>query len=976
MSQVPGATSSTRRRSRVARACRHLAWGTVMTVVAATVGTATGTTAAFAAPTQESTVTIVSSQNPSVAGQGVTFTATVTGTPGTPTGSVQFAIDGLPVGSAVALSGGVATSPAFSEADGLTSGIHQVDANYSGDTGFLPATELLFQDVGSNTTTVGVTSTPNPSLVGQAVTFDVTVSATSGGTPVGVVYLLVDGAQIDSVSSTTGHETFVESGILAGVHTVDALFSPDTPDFVDGQGSLTGGQTVSAGLATVVNSSTPNPSQLGDSVTLTATVAPVAPATAIPTGTVEFFEGTTSLGIGTVDGSGQATAAISTLPVGVHSITSVYTSADPALYPNATSAAYSHTVTKGATAVAVSVLPADPVHGELATLTAAVTSLGGQPTGTVEFFDGATSLGSATLSAGSASISTSTLATGTRSLTAVYAGDDNFLPGTSPVNATVVGQASTSTVMEAPTSDSVFGAPVNFSAQVSAVAPGAGTPTGTVQFFVDGVATGNPVAVDGSGVAVSGGIATMTAGTHSITAAYVEDTDFATSTSDAVQQTVSPATSTFTITVNGSTSATIGFGQNATLSAVGLPVGAQGTVTFSSPNDADLCTITLPATSCQTSAALPVGSHSPIGAAFIDTDGNYTGSASANTATLTVSALKPGKATGVHATLLSGRRVKVTWTAPANNSGSPITGYTVTATPGGKTVSVSGSATQATIIGLAAGKYTFTVSATNGAGTGAKSAASNAVQIAGTRAGYWMLGKKGHVYGFGAAAHLGDAPGESVAMANRKDGRGYWVVNAAGNVSHFGTAKGFGGKPALRAGEVVSTLSATPSGNGYWLFTNRGRVFAYGDAHFYGDMSAATLNGPVVASVATPTGHGYYMVGSDGGVFTFGDAKFHGSTGAMHLNKPIVGMSPTPDNKGYWLVASDGGVFAFKAPFRGSMGHVKLNQAVNGLVAFGNGYLMVASDGGVFNFSNKPFFGSLAANPPNAPIIGISAFTE
>ena len=57
------------------------------------------------------------------------------------------------------------------------------------------------------------------------------------------------------------------------------------------------------------------------------------------------------------------------------------------------------------------------------------------------------------------------------------------------------------------------------------------------------------------------------------------------------------------------------------------------------------------------------------------------------------------------------------------------------------------------------------------------------------------------------------------------------------------------------------------------------------------------------------------------------------------------------------------------------MGAAKLNKPVNGLVAFGNGYLMVASDGGVFDFSNKPFFGSLAGNPPSAPIIGITAFT-
>jgi ribosomal protein L24E len=133
------------------------------------------------------------------------------------------------------------------------------------------------------------------------------------------------------------------------------------------------------------------------------------------------------------------------------------------------------------------------------------------------------------------------------------------------------------------------------------------------------------------------------------------------------------------------------------------------------------------------------------------------------------------------------------------------------------------------------------------------------------------------------------------------------------------------------------------------------------------------LNGPIVASVATPTGHGYYMIGSDGGVFSFGDAHFHGSTGSMRLNRPVVGIAPTPDNRGYWLVASDGGVFAFSAPFHGSMGSVRLNKPVNGLVAYGNGYLMVASDGGVFDFSNKAFVGSLANNPPLAPIIGIAA---
>ncbi|MCU1426174.1 MAG: Esterase [Actinomycetia bacterium] len=244
------------------------------------------------------------------------------------------------------------------------------------------------------------------------------------------------------------------------------------------------------------------------------------------------------------------------------------------------------------------------------------------------------------------------------------------------------------------------------------------------------------------------------------------------------------------------------------------------------------------------------------------------------------------------------------------------------------------------------------------------------------RAGYWMLGADGHVYGFGGAAHFGNAGGGAVAMATRRDGRGYWVTDARGTVSHFGAAIDHGGRPSLGAGEGVSAMSATPSGNGYWLFTNLGRAFAYGDAHFFGDMRATRLQGAVIASAATATGRGYYMVGSDGGVFTFGDARFRGSTGAMRLVRPVVGIAPTPDNRGYWLTASDGGVFAFGAPFRGSMGAVRLAQPVGGLVAFGTGYLMVAADGGVFNFSNKPFFGSLGGTSVPSPIIGITAFNN
>lgn len=74
------------------------------------------------------------------------------------------------------------------------------------------------------------------------------------------------------------------------------------------------------------------------------------------------------------------------------------------------------------------------------------------------------------------------------------------------------------------------------------------------------------------------------------------------------------------------------------------------------------------------------------------------------------------------------RRTRVSWTAPADTGGSPITSYTVTASPGGKTVTVLGATTSATVTGLLNGTaYNFTVTATNAAGTSPSSTPSTAV---------------------------------------------------------------------------------------------------------------------------------------------------------------------------------------------------------------------------------------------------------
>ncbi|MFE2750354.1 Ig-like domain-containing protein, partial [Streptomyces scopuliridis] len=96
---------------------------------------------------------------------------------------------------------------------------------------------------------------------------------------------------------------------------------------------------------------------------------------------------------------------------------------------------------------------------EAKTLTATVAAVppgAGTPTGTVDFFDGATLLGTGTLSGGVATFTTSALSVGSHLLTAVYSGDTNFTGSTSPVDTQTVNQAATTTALTSAPDPSVF----------------------------------------------------------------------------------------------------------------------------------------------------------------------------------------------------------------------------------------------------------------------------------------------------------------------------------------------------------------------------------------------------------------------------------------------------------------------------------------------------------------------------------------
>lgn len=225
------------------------------------------------------------------------------------------------------------------------------------------------------------------------------------------------------------------NGVPAGQNVITSTAtsaSGDTSEF----SACKSAAAVPAATSTALVSSL-NPSTVGQSVTFTATVTGASPS-----GTVQFMDGAGNLGSPVAVSGGVAQISTSSLTAGTHPITAVYSG--DANNATSTSPAVSqavNAVTAGATTTAV-VSSVNPSQlGQSVTFSATVT--GTNPTGSVQFLDGGTSLGSGTLSGAVATLSISSLTPGTHPITAVYAGDVNNATSTSPavvqtVNAGVI----------------------------------------------------------------------------------------------------------------------------------------------------------------------------------------------------------------------------------------------------------------------------------------------------------------------------------------------------------------------------------------------------------------------------------------------------------------------------------------------------------------------------------------------------------
>jgi hypothetical protein len=378
--------------------------------------------------------------------------------------------------------------------------------------------------------------------------------------------------QLDSNNNAyfSGYQQYVTNGFQTFPTTPNAFAKTGLGGSSDGWIVKMGTVPQTSTTAITVSPSTPAP---GQSVTISATVTGLTGA-ALPTGTVALASGSTSFGTITL-ASGTGSVSSSTIPVGTYSIVGTYSSdvsyAASASTPQTLAITVTPTVTFTAT-------PATAALGTGIVLKATVASSASTPTGTLYFMDGTTTLGSATLSGGTASYTASGLAIGTHSITVRYGGDGANAVASSTAQTVTITTITPTVALTATPSTTTIGTAVALSATVGG-GSGTTTPTGTVKFY-DGTTLLSTFTLSGTSGVATYSAAALAVGSHSITAVYSGDANYAGLTSTAQTVTITAIPPTVSLTANPS-SLTIKSGASGTTTITVTPAGGySGTLTF------------------------------------------------------------------------------------------------------------------------------------------------------------------------------------------------------------------------------------------------------------------------------------------------------------------------------------------------------------------------------------------------------------
>jgi hypothetical protein len=602
------------------------------------------------------TATVTASANPAVVGTTVTFTAALQASSpgaGIPTGTITFRDFTTTLGTGTLNAAGKATFTTST----LALGTHAISASYAGDTNFLSSFSPNISEVVKASVraalvspsprtgiqapifiaTTSVSSTPNPSALGQAVTFTATVTSVTPGLPPprgtvdfldGSTDLTPGGVFCVGQATSVSQATFTTSALTVGSHTITAIYSGDTIFTSSESASL---QVVNQDGTSGLLISVPGASVFGQPAAFFALVTADDPAAGTPTGTVTFQEGTTVLGANVSLSGGYATFTTASLSVGSHTITAVYNGDSNFTGSQTDDSASPLVVSKDGTTTALTSSQKTTVSGENVVFRATVRAVAPGtriPAGTVDFKDGATDLtpGGVTLSAGEATFSTTALAVGSHTITAIYSGGPRYT--TSQVNdAQVVNKDASHTVLTSFPDPAVFGKVVTFTVIVRSVPLGSGTPTGMVT-FLDGTKTLGSMTLDGTARATFS-TASLSRGNHAISVNYSGDGNFLASADSNFGETVQKDTATATVTASANpavvgTTVTFTATLQASSPGAGIP---SGTVTFLDlTTTLGIGTLNAAGKATFTTSALALGTHA-ISASYAG-DNNFVASAS------------------------------------------------------------------------------------------------------------------------------------------------------------------------------------------------------------------------------------------------------------------------------------------------------------------------------------------------------------
>ena len=385
-----------------------------------------------------SAIAVTSDLNPSIYGNPVTFTATITpsGTVAA-TGTVKF-LDGtsqIGTGNLV----GVTNQASFTTST-LNVATHSITATFAGDANNGASASLPYSQVVNKTqTSTTVIAAPTPGIAGAPEAITATVKVVAGAaTTSGLVTFTSGTTTLGSANLNTTTGTATINPVLApGTYSIVATYAGDNND--DSSVSTPAlPLTVNQATTQTAVTAAPNPAVVQATVTFTAKVTG---AVAIPTGTVTFSANGTQIGTpAPLDGTGTATLAYSGLAAGTYTITAVYSGDTDNLGDTGTDATQL-VIGKIATTTDLGSSTTSGLPPQVILVAAVLPGSAPVPTGAITFKYGTTVVGSATLDSNGLATLTPNLPLGTYTIVAVYSGDALHSPSTSlPV--TISGTAS------------------------------------------------------------------------------------------------------------------------------------------------------------------------------------------------------------------------------------------------------------------------------------------------------------------------------------------------------------------------------------------------------------------------------------------------------------------------------------------------------------------------------------------------------